>query len=423
MVLVLSIAIRCSGGGGRTSRLLSSLHLHARHSSWYIPRPPIKCVRCRQSTTSTSSVGMAINNIPTISSNTSPEGQTTTRPPRRLSVAIVGAGPSGFYTAKYLSSAVLKKLQSTPACASVMSLAEAASVEGGGAAEVHHQKMQSSTNNFNYSGIDIDIIERLPTPYGLVRYGVAPDHPEVKNVEKEFASLFGDHDGVMSPGSSSSSIAKKLIAHGSHPHSPATSSLSYFGNVDVGHAISLPQLQNLYDIVVLAYGCQASDKRLGIPGEAELDGVLSAREFVAWYNGHPEFGHIGRIVQKCLWPSSSMLSEGDATNGNHSSSSSSSRVNMDTTISKARVVVIGQGNVALDVARILSKGTSGLMETDTPTSVLKVLKGGVSHVSIVGRRGHVQGAFTIKVRESFFDFAHVQTVVDCGMNTPLLFRY
>ena len=98
-------------------------------------------------------------------------------------------------------------------------------------------------------------------------------------------------------------------------------------------------------------------------------------------------------MQRCLWPKSLSEEEGDATDGNNNSSSSSS----DTAISKARVVVIGQGNVALDVARILSKGTSGLIDTDTPTSVLEILKGGVSHVSIVGRRGHVQGAFTIKV--------------------------
>ena len=249
------------------------------------------------------------------------------------------------------------------------------------------------TNFFNYRGIDIDILERLPTPYGLVRYGVAPDHPEVKNVEKEFASLFVEHcssvggETTTIP-SSSSIIANKLIAHNS------ISTLSYFGNVDVGHTISLSQLQSLYDIVVLAYGCQSSDKRLGIPGEAELEGVLSAREFVAWYNGHPEFGHIGHIVHRCLWPKS--LSDEGAKDGNNSSSCSCSS-SSGTEVSKARVVVIGQGNVALDVARILSKGTAGLIDTDTPTSVLKILKGGVSHVSIVGRRGHVQGAFTIKV--------------------------
>ena len=331
-----------------------------------------------------------MNNTPT-SSHTNPEKNAHHHPTRRLSVAIVGAGPSGFYTAKYLSSAVVKKLQSAAAIILASTSSSSTAADDVATAADDGEAAGLPTNFFNYRGIDIDILERLPTPYGLVRYGVAPDHPEVKNVEKEFASLFVEHcssvggETTTIP-SSSSIIANKLIAHNS------ISTLSYFGNVDVGHTISLSQLQSLYDIVVLAYGCQSSDKRLGIPGEAELEGVLSAREFVAWYNGHPEFGHIGHIVHRCLWPKS--LSDEGAKDGNNSSSCSSSS---GTEVSKARVVVIGQGNVALDVARILSKGTAGLIDTDTPTSVLKILKGGVSHVSIVGRRGHVQGAFTIKV--------------------------
>jgi len=161
------------------------------------------------------------------------------------------------------------------------------------------------------------------------------------------------------------------------------SSINFYGNVDVGKQIPLSKLQSLYDVVILAYGCQAADKRLNIPGEDTLEGVLSAREFVAWYNGHPEFQHIGPIVERCLWKKKS-----DTTNNDDDTT--------ETSISPARVVVIGQGNVALDVARVLAKGKPGLIDTDTPTSVLNVLKGGVSHVSVVGRRGHVQGAFTIK---------------------------
>lgn len=250
--------------------------------------------------------------------------------PSRLSVAVVGAGPSGFYAAKYLTASVLKRMQSAEPC---------------------------TPSSFNWTGIDVDIIERLPTPYGLVRYGVAPDHPEVKNVENDFAALFrrGD-DGT---------------------DEDQLSTLAYFGNVDVGKDISLSNLQSLYHVVILAYGCSAADRQLGIPGEDTLEGVLSAREFVAWYNGHPEFGHIGSVVEKCLWP------EG--------------RSNVDDAVSSARVVVVGQGNVALDVARVLTKGKPGLIHTDTPSSVLNVLQGGVAHVSVVGRRGHVQGAFTIKV--------------------------
>jgi len=232
------------------------------------------------------------------------------------------------------------------------------------------QSIADNEHTSLWSGIDIDMIERLPTPYGLVRYGVAPDHPEVKNVENDFASLFNKKDG------------------GGDDTVSSDASLSYFGNIDVGKDISLTKLQSLYDVVVLAYGCQA-DNRLGIPGEDKLEGVLSAREFVAWYNGHPEFGHIGSIVKQSLWPSSK-----EDTN-----ESSSKEDNTTAKVSPSKVVVIGQGNVALDVARVLAKGKDGLIDTDTPSSVLEVLQGGVSHVSIVGRRGHVQGAFTIKVRD------------------------
>ena len=257
-------------------------------------------------------------------------GEYATTP--RLSVAIVGAGPSGFYAAKYLTSSVLKRIHQSTAT-------------------------EPPLPSFNWSGIDIDIIERLPTPYGLVRYGVAPDHPEVKNVENDFASLF------------------QTEANNEN------ASLSYFGNIDVGKDISLSQLQSMYNIVILAYGCQSSDRRLGIPGEDTLEGILSAREFVAWYNGHPEFGHIGSIVKQCLWPS-----------GQGSEKKQSNNMSIGSAVSPARVVVIGQGNVALDVARVLAKGKDGLIKTDTPSTVLDVLQGGVSHVSIVGRRGHVQGA-------------------------------
>ena len=256
----------------------------------------------------------------------------------RLSVAVVGAGPAGFYASKYLTSSVLKRItQSTSS--------------GDDDDDTH-------STSFGFSGIDIDLIERLPTPYGLVRYGVAPDHPEVKNVENDFAALFNKQGESQN------------------------SSINFYGNVDVGKQIPLSKLQSLYDVVILAYGCQAADKRLNIPGEDTLEGVLSAREFVAWYNGHPEFQHIGPIVERCLWKKKSNTTNDDDTT--------------ETSISPARVVVIGQGNVALDVALVLAKGKPGLIDTDTPTSVLNVLKGGVSHVSVVWRRGHVQGAFTIK---------------------------
>jgi adrenodoxin-NADP+ reductase len=132
-------------------------------------------------------------------------------------IAIVGSGPSGCYTAKYL--------------------------------HTNLEKMGLSDHS-------IHVLERLPTPFGLVRFGVAPDHPEVKNVEKDFAKLFELH----------------------------SKNIQYFGNVNVGTDISIQELRQTHHAVVLAYGCE-SDRKLGIKGEDSLDGVLSARQFVAWYNG------------------------------------------------------------------------------------------------------------------------------------------
>lgn len=209
----------------------------------------------------------------------------------------MGSGPSGCYTAKYLL----------------------------------------STSRIERD-VSIDVFERLPTPFGLVRSGVAPDHPEVKNVQNDFSALF-ENDKI-----------------------------SFFGNVCIGKDISLDELRQLYDVVVLAFGCE-SDRKLGIPGEETLKGVLCAREFVAWYNGHPDFGHVGQIVKEAL---------GDDP-------------------SESEVAVIGQGNVALDCARILAKGRSGLNDTDIASDALEVIGDGIKRTVVLGRRGHVQGAFTIKV--------------------------
>lgn len=212
-------------------------------------------------------------------------------------VAIVGSGPSGCYTAKYLQASWKKAGKETP---------------------------------------QIDVLERLPTPYGLVRYGVAPDHPEVKNVQNDFDDLF------------------------------INKGIRFFGNVQIGKDVSLQDLRKVYHAVVLATGCE-TDRRLNIPGN-HLDGILSARDFVSWYNGHPDFLHIGDKVEAALGPDPY----------------------------QARVCIVGQGNVALDCARVLAKGRAGLFTTDIASHTLSVLQEGVGTVSIVGRRGHVQGAFTIK---------------------------
>lgn len=219
-------------------------------------------------------------------------------------IAIVGSGPSGCYTAKYLNS----KLE----------------------------------------GSQIDVLDRLPTPYGLVRNGVAPDHPEVKNVENDFDTLFeGNDDGH---------------------------NLNFYGNVKVGTDISLKELREMYDVVVLAYGCE-SDKPFDFIKNSKLEGILSAREFVSWYNGHVDYEWVGPLVEKAL------------------------KRNSD---GSQQVVIIGHGNVALDCARILAKTREELDPTDIASRSLNIIDQGddnadfMREVSVIGRRGHVQGAFTIK---------------------------
>lgn len=240
-------------------------------------------------------------------------------------VAIVGSGPSGCYTAKYLQSALAPK-------------------EG---------------TDLSSTRVKIDILERLPTAYGLVRNGVAPDHPEVKNVQNDFDQL----------------LTKK------------ENNIQFYGNVNVGKDVSLKELRELYDVVVLAYGCE-SDRPLQIPGN-DLDGILSAREFVAWYNGHVDFDWVGPIVERALTRKSS-------TNSNIQN-----------------IVVLGHGNVALDCARILAKTREELETTDITTQALDVLDCNpkTRQISIVGRRGHVQGAFTIKEVRELTKLPHADFVV------------
>ncbi|XVF88577.1 hypothetical protein PTKIN_Ptkin19aG0061900 [Pterospermum kingtungense] len=203
-----------------------------------------------------------------------------------LRVCIVGSGPAGFYTAE-------KMLKTHP-------------------------------------GSEIAIIDRLPTPYGLVRSGVAPDHPETKNVINQFS---------------------RVAQNGR---------CSFLGNVTLGFSVSLGELRELFHVVVLAYGAE-SDRVLGIPGE-DLQGIHSAREFVWWYNGHPD----GRNLDPDL-------------------------KSTDT------AVILGQGNVALDVARILLRPTSELATTDIACHALTALEQScIRKVYLVGRRGPVQAACTAK---------------------------
>ncbi|XP_043941111.1 NADPH:adrenodoxin oxidoreductase, mitochondrial [Protopterus annectens] len=200
-------------------------------------------------------------------------------------ICIVGSGPAGFYTAQHL----LK----------------------------HHKSVQ------------VDIFEKLPVPFGLVRFGVAPDHPEVKNVINTFTQS-AQHDRC-----------------------------SFYGNVTVGKDVTVEELRQAYHAVVLSYGAE-DNRHLGIPGES-LSGVYSARAFVGWYNGLPE------------------------------------NQDLNPDLSSETVVVLGQGNVALDVARILLSPVDLLQKTDiTSTSLDAIAASKVKRIILVGRRGPLQVAFTIK---------------------------
>ncbi|XP_029933660.1 NADPH:adrenodoxin oxidoreductase, mitochondrial [Myripristis murdjan] len=204
-------------------------------------------------------------------------------------VCIVGAGPAGFYTAQHL----IKSRQD----------------------------------------VEVDIYERLPVPFGLVRFGVAPDHPEVKNVINTFT---------------------QTAQH---------SRCSFYGNVNVGTDVSVKELQQAYHAVVLSYGAEGN-RRMGVPGE-DLAGVHAAKDFVGWYNGLPD--------NRKLHPD----------------------------LSCETAVILGQGNVALDVARILLSPMDMLKKTDITQPALDLLaESRIRRVLIVGRRGPMQIACTIKeVRE------------------------
>jgi ferredoxin--NADP+ reductase len=201
-------------------------------------------------------------------------------------IAIVGAGPAGYFTAQAFQNAQTEELAFT-----------------------------------------IDMIERLPTPWGLVRSGVAPDHPKIKTVSKVFEK-----------------IAKN-------------EGFRLFANVELGKDISLKDLRERYDAVVLATG-SSKGRKLGIPGE-ELPNCISAAEFVPWYNAHPDF------------------------------------TNVEVELSTDTAVVIGAGNVAMDVARLLAIDPSELDPTDTAEHALvKFKQSKIRKVVICGRRGPEHAAFT-----------------------------
>jgi ferredoxin--NADP+ reductase len=204
-----------------------------------------------------------------------------------LRVAIVGSGPSGFYAAGHLL-----KCKSHP--------------------------------DLN---VQVDVYDRLPTPWGLVRGGVAPDHPNIKAVSR---------------------VYEKTAAH---------PEFRFYGNVEYGRDLTHADLHARYHAIIYAVGAQ-TDRRLGIPGE-DLPGSWAATEFVAWYNGHPDFREL------------------------------------EFDLSCERAVVIGNGNVAADVARMLALTRDELAATDVADHALDVLAdSGIKEVVVLGRRGPAQAAFT-----------------------------
>jgi ferredoxin--NADP+ reductase len=193
--------------------------------------------------------------------------------------------------------------------------------------------------------VEVDMIERLPTPWGLVRLGVAPDHPQLKTVSKAFEKI------AARPG------------------------FRFLGNVEVGRDVSHEELTERYDAVLYAVGSQ-TDRKLGIPGEA-LPGSWAATELVAWYNGHPGFQHL------------------------------------EFDLSHERAVVIGNGNVALDVARMLVLTQEELAPTDTTdAAIAAIVASRIREIVVLGRRGPVQAAWTSTELGELGDLAGADAVVD-----------
>jgi len=204
---------------------------------------------------------------------------------RPLRTAIVGSGPSGFYAAEALFKAEAR--------------------------------------------VTVDMFDRLPTPFGLVRGGVAPDHPKIRNVIKVYEKIAATNEGRF----------------------------EFLGNVTVGTDITIDEMRHHYDAIIFASGAE-TDRKLGIPGE-DLPGSHTATAFVGWYNGHPDYRHL------------------------------------EFDLSAEVAVIVGQGNVAMDVSRILAKSVDELRQTDIAQHALDALaESNIKEIHLIGRRGLVQAKFT-----------------------------
>jgi ferredoxin--NADP+ reductase len=229
---------------------------------------------------------------------------------RALEVAVIGSGPAGLYTAEAL-------------------VKQAAALDPP-------------------RPILVDVLDRLPTPYGLVRYGVAPDHKSIKSIAEYLRTVL-EHDGVR-----------------------------FVGGVHLGEDVTRDDLLASYDAVVYATGAMR-DRRMGIPGE-DLPGSVAATDFVNWYCGHPDVD-----------PGAFSLDDAES------------------------VAVIGVGNVAVDVARILARDPQELRETDVSQPVLDALMASkVREVHMIGRRGPAQAKFTTKELRELGELPGVDVVVEPG---------
>jgi ferredoxin--NADP+ reductase len=219
-----------------------------------------------------------------------------------LRVAVIGSGPAGFYATESLYA---------------------------------HDEVT----------VEVDMFDRLPTPFGLVRAGVAPDHPKIKNVIRRYEKT------------------------------AANEGFRFFGNVEVGREIRPLELEQRYHAVVYAYG-SSTDRQLGIPGE-ELPGSHAATEFVAWYNAHPDFA------------------------------------DREFNLSCERAVVIGNGNVAADVARMLALTREELEETDTAEHAIDPMaESNIREIVVCGRRGPAQAAFTNPEVRELGELVDADIVID-----------
>lgn len=218
-----------------------------------------------------------------------------------LWVAVIGAGPAGYYTAEALTA--------------------------------------------GEQNVRVDIIDRLPTPYGLIRAGVAPDHQSIKNVSRRYEAT-NQRDDVR-----------------------------FVGNLSLGRDVTLKELQDIYDVVVLATGA-AKDRPLGVEGE-DLSGVIGSGAFVGWYNSHPDY--------KDLEPD----------------------------LRVASVAVIGNGNVAVDVARILAKTAEEMASSDLADhAAAEIHSSAIKDIYLLGRRGPLEAAFTPKELGELNKLENCVTLVD-----------